>query len=80
MSDGSTRKIKLTPMIHDGIEVVELNDSGHISYMGLYGTTTNGTLMVKLRDVEEMCRHCKRKVFPRNDGLHGKDQLSVQGR
>ena len=51
MSDGSTRTIKLTPMIHNDSEVVELNDSGHISYMGLNGTTTNETLMVRLHEI-----------------------------
>jgi ATP-dependent Clp protease adapter protein ClpS len=56
MSDGSTRTIKLTPMIHNGSQVVELNDSGHISYMGLDGTTTNGTLMVQLHEIPEALR------------------------
>lgn len=56
MSNGSARTITLTPMIHNGRPVVELNDTGHISYMGLNGTTTNGTLMVQIRDVEEMRR------------------------
>ena len=56
MSDGSFRTIKLTPMIREGRLVVELNDTGHISYMGPNGTTTNGTLMVQLRDIDEMRR------------------------
>ena len=56
LSDGSTRTVKLTPMIREGRPVVELNDTGHISYMGPNGTTTNGTLMVQLRDIEEMRR------------------------
>jgi ATP-dependent Clp protease adapter protein ClpS len=43
-------------MIRDGMHVVELNDTGHISYMGLNGTTTNGKLMVQLRDIEDMRR------------------------
>jgi hypothetical protein len=50
------RAITLTPMIHDDRPVVELNDAGFISYMGLNGTTTNGTLMVQLRDMDEMRR------------------------
>jgi hypothetical protein len=62
MSNGSTRTIKLTPMIHDGRPVVELNDTGHISYMGLNGTTTNGNLMVQLRDIEEMRRQLEEGV------------------
>lgn len=52
LSDGSTRTIKLTPMVRDGRDVVELDDSGHISYMGPDGTTTNGRLMVKLLSME----------------------------
>jgi hypothetical protein len=57
MSDGSTRTIELTPMIRNGKAVVELNDTGHISYMGINGTTTNGNLMVQLRDLDEYRRH-----------------------
>jgi hypothetical protein len=53
MSDGGTRTIKLTPMIRNERPVVELNDTGHISYMGLEGTTTNGKLMVQLHEVPE---------------------------
>ena len=53
MSDGRARTIKPTPMIRNERPVVELNDTGHISYMGLEGTTTNGKLMVQLRDVPE---------------------------
>jgi uncharacterized protein (DUF4415 family) len=48
LSDGSQRTIKLTPMVKDCREVVELDDSGHISYMGLHSTTTNGNLMVRI--------------------------------
>jgi ATP-dependent Clp protease adaptor protein ClpS len=43
-------------MIHNGAQVVELNDSGHISYMGLNGTTTNGELMVQLHEIPEALR------------------------
>jgi hypothetical protein len=56
MSDGSTRTIQLTPMIRDDRQVVELNDSGHISYMGLHSTTTNGNLMVQLREIPDELR------------------------
>jgi ATP-dependent Clp protease adapter protein ClpS len=52
LSDGSTRTIELTPMIHNGTPVVEFKDTGHLSYMGLNGTTTNGTLMVQILDVD----------------------------
>ena len=59
LSDGSTRTIELTPMIHEGMPVVEFKDTGGRSYMGLNGTTTNGKLMVQLRDVEKMHRDLK---------------------
>jgi hypothetical protein len=64
MSDGSTRTIKLTPMIRDGRPVVELDDTGYITCMGLNGTTTNGKLMVQLRDKEEMRRQLKEQGYP----------------
>jgi len=51
MSDGSKRTIELTPMVHDGMQVVEFKDNGFRTYMGLNGTTTNGVLMVQLHDV-----------------------------
>ena len=54
LSDGSERMIELTPMIHNGMKVVEFKDSGGHTYMGLNGTTTNGKLMVQLRDMELM--------------------------
>jgi len=52
LSDGSKREIELTPMVHKGMQLVRLKDSGHLSYMGLNGTTTNGTLMVQLREMD----------------------------
>lgn len=52
MSDGKQRQIALTPMTYKGKRVVRLQDSGHTSYMGLNGTTLNGTLLVQLRDKE----------------------------
>lgn len=54
LSDGTTRAIELTPMIHDGRPVVELKDTGGCTYMGLNGTTTNGKLMVQIRDLDAM--------------------------
>jgi len=50
LSDGTVREITLTPMVHNGMQVVEFRDTGGLTYMGLDGTTTNGTLMVHLRD------------------------------
>jgi len=52
LSDGSTRTIELTPIFHNGMPVVEFKETGHLSYMGLNGMTTNGTLMVQIRDYE----------------------------
>ena len=50
LSDGTVREITLTPMVRDGMQVVEFRDTGGLTYMSLDGTTTNGTLMVHLRD------------------------------
>ncbi len=49
LSDGSTRTVRLTPAIYKDMELVQLNDTGHVSYMGPHGTTTNGRLMVQVR-------------------------------
>jgi hypothetical protein len=54
LSDGSRRDIVLTPTIRDGRPVMELNDSGGCTYMGLNGTTTNGKLMIQIREVDAM--------------------------
>ncbi len=52
LSNGTTRTVKLTSMVRDKVgDVVELDDGGHITYMGLNGTTTNGNLMVQLREL-----------------------------
>lgn len=56
MSDGRKRTIKLTPTVRDGEPMVEIDDTGHISYMGLESTKTNGNLMVQLRKVPEQLR------------------------
>jgi hypothetical protein len=68
MSDGRARTIKLTPMVRDGRPVIELNDTGHISYMGLEGATTNGKLMVQLHEVpEELRGKLPKRGFPEGD-------------
>jgi len=54
LSDGSVRTVELTPMIRNGMPWVELNDTGARTYMGLNGTTTNGRLMVQIRDLDAM--------------------------
>jgi hypothetical protein len=49
LSDGSSRTVKLTPVVCDGRELVELDIDGHVTYMGPNGTTRNGdTLMVSV--------------------------------
>ena len=54
MSDGSVHDITLRPVNKDGRELVELTDkskSGSLhSYMGPNGTTTDGNLMVSVKD------------------------------
>ena len=50
LSDGSRREIELTPMVHDGKQVVQRKDSGGLTWMSLDGATTNGTLMIRVSD------------------------------
>jgi hypothetical protein len=64
MSDGKQRQIELTPMMHKGMQVVRLQDSGHTTYMGLNGTTLNGTLLVQLRDKDAMNASLKAEGWP----------------
>lgn len=54
LSDGTTRAITLTPMLHNGMQVVELKDTGGRTYMGLNGTTTNGKLMIEVHDMDAL--------------------------
>ena len=56
MSDGSTRTITLTPVICGAEPMVQLDDGGHITYMGLNGSHTNGHLMVRLHEIPEELR------------------------
>lgn len=64
MSDGSQRNITLTPMMHKGRPVVRLQDNRHTSYMGLNGTTLNGTLLVQLRDMDALRAQLKAEGWP----------------
>lgn len=64
MSDGKQRQIELTPMLHKGMQVVRLQDSGPTTYMGLNGTTLNGTLLVQLRDKEAIKASLKAEGWP----------------
>ena len=64
LSDGSKRHIQLTPMMHDGMQVVELKDNSGHTYMGLNGTTTNGKLMVHVQDIATMKQRLKAEGWP----------------
>lgn len=48
MSDGTVRKIELRPVTRNGKTVIEFKDGSGLTYMGIGGTTTNGTLMVSV--------------------------------
>lgn len=50
LSDGTKREVTLTPMVRDGMQVVELKDTGGLTYTSLNGATTNGKLMIQLTD------------------------------
>ena len=59
MSDGTQRTIGLRPVIHDGMQVIELTDktgtgadNAGLSYMGTNGTTTDGKLMISVKDLD----------------------------
>ncbi len=71
LSDGSVRTIQLTPMIRHGRPVVELKDTGGRTYMLPNGTTTNGKLMVHIRDLDGMDApsHFQSPVFPPDKSL-----------
>ena len=64
MSDGTVRHIELTPMVHNGMQVVEFRDNDGHTYMSLNGTTTNSTLMVQLRDEEATSAQMKAEGWP----------------
>ena len=67
MSDGSVRNIVLRPVVKNGIELVEFRDGDGWSFMGPYGATTNGALMVQvwdLKDTEERFKTLVEKNQP----------------
>ena len=59
LSNGKQRTIELTPVVHDGMQVVELKDTGFRSYMSLNGTTTNRELMVQIVDDDSRRRELR---------------------
>ena len=64
MSDGSTREVTLRPVRQNGEELVELVDKSasgaQHSYMGPNGTTTDGTLMINVKDAAVLQAAMKR--------------------
>lgn len=58
LSDGSTRNVELTPMMREGSLVVEFDDTGHRTYMGMIpvrtGGHTNTNLMVRIFDLDDV--------------------------
>ena len=64
LSDGTKRTIELTPMVSRGMQVVELKDGRHLSYMGLSGRTTNGHLMIHVQNVREARRQMREQGWP----------------
>jgi len=54
LSDGSVRHIQLRPMLKDGKLLIELKDNDGHTYMGPNGVTTNGKLMVQVRDLAQL--------------------------
>jgi ATP-dependent Clp protease adapter protein ClpS len=70
LSDGSTRTIELTPIIHEGMPLVELKDTDRLTYMGLNGTTINGTLMVQILDLgATTASHAQSPMLPPDTSL-----------
>ena len=63
LSNGSIRNIELTPMIRNGMPVVQLKDGGVCTYMGINGTTVNGRLMVQIRDLDAMEAQSRSRSF-----------------
>jgi hypothetical protein len=58
LSDGSVREVTLRPVQRNGQELVELTDksAGGIahSYMGPFGTTVDGNLMINVKDLAQL--------------------------
>jgi ATP-dependent Clp protease adapter protein ClpS len=70
LSDGTTRTVELTPMVRDGIPVMELKDTRGCTCMGIIRVATsahtNGKLMVRIidRDVSDAARAERRSPLP----------------
>jgi ATP-dependent Clp protease adapter protein ClpS len=53
LSDGNTHTVELTPMVRDGLPVVEIKGVGALSYMGTVNSSKRcGRLMVQVADYD----------------------------
>lgn len=50
-SDGKTRVIELTPVVHKGAQLIRVRDNSSYTYMPLSGTVTNGKIFIQTNDV-----------------------------
>lgn len=64
MSDGKQRKIELTPMMHNGMQVIRLKDNQGLTYMSLTGTALNGSLFVHVEDKTASAARLKAEGWP----------------
>lgn len=53
MSDGIERSIRLKPLVHRNAPAIALEDNGKTTYMGMNSTTSNGNLMVQVRELAD---------------------------
>jgi ATP-dependent Clp protease adapter protein ClpS len=85
LSDGTKRTIELTATMRAGEPYVELRDSGHVSYMSFNGTTTNGNLMIAIRDLDAMESEAQRRprwsspVLPPGTSLTTLAEFAITG-
>jgi hypothetical protein len=64
MSDGTKRTIELTPMVHQGMQVVRLKDNAGMTYSSLDGSTLNGNLLIHLQDQAASKERLKAEGWP----------------
>jgi hypothetical protein len=68
MSDGSSRKISLRAISKNGVPMVELWDESsagtHHSIMGRNGTTSDGGLMISIKDMPEAQQDMRQSIGP----------------
>lgn len=64
MSDGKQRRVELTPMMHNGMQVIRLKDNQGLTYMSLNGTALNGSLFVHVEDKAAAAAQLKAEGWP----------------